>query len=350
MLGTTLKRPWLLGLSALGLALSLWLEVLHVRAYQAPDASSFCSVGEKLDCTTVALSSWSVLFGLPLPIWGALAFLAIGVAAYLRSAWVVPLALAAAVGSVALFVIELVAIGSFCLLCEAVHLVSIALAVVAWRDRAGLVPLRDRDSAALILMPPVGLMLGCLMLVPPYFRVFTWKGELPFPDGVTPDGSHWIGATKPTLTLEEYTDYLCPHCKAATAWTLRRLAKHPDSIRIVRRQHPLGTCTAERKSSCDRLRLAYCASEQQRFWQADRWLFAHGEDRKLDLTAAARDVALDPGKLSACMDRPDIRERAVRESAAAVKRRFVGTPTYIVNGKRVPTQTAQRLLEQGRPD
>jgi uncharacterized membrane protein/predicted DsbA family dithiol-disulfide isomerase len=336
-----------LALSGAGLALSLWLEYLHVRAYQAPDASSFCAVGEKLDCTTVALSHWSVLLGLPLPLWGALGFLAIGVAAYLRSAWVVWLSLAAALGSVALLVLELVAIGSLCLLCEAVHLVSIALAVVAWRGRAGLVPLSDRDSAAVILLPPAGLMLGLLLFVPPYFRVFTWKGELPFPEGTTSDGSHWVGAREPKLTLEEYTDYLCPHCKAATNWTLQRLAKHPDTIRIVRRQHPLGTCTVTRRSSCDRLRLAYCASEQQRFWQADRWLFAHGQQLKLDIAAAAHETGLDFNKLTTCMERSDIRDRAARESAAAVKRRFVGTPTYFVNGKRVSTQTVQRLLERG---
>jgi uncharacterized membrane protein len=350
MLGTTLKRSWLLALAGAGLLLSLWLELLHVRAYQAPDATSFCAVAAKLDCTTVALSHWSVMLGLPLPLWGALGFLAIGVAAYLRSAWTVWLSLAAALGSVALLVIELFAIGSLCLLCEAVHVVAIALAVVAWRGRAGLASLRDRDTAALVLLPPLGIMLGLLLFLPPYFRVFNWKSALPFPEGVTADGSHWIGATSPALTLEEYTDYLCPHCKAATSWTLRQLAKHPKSIRIVRRQHPLVTCSLAHKNSCDRLRVAYCAGEQRRFWQTDRWLFAHGEDRKLDVAAAARDSGLDLEKLTTCMERSDIRERAVRESAAAVKRRFAGTPTYVVNGKRIPAQTAARYLEQGHVD
>jgi hypothetical protein len=64
-----------------------------------------------------------------------------------------------------------------------VHVVSIALAVVAWRDRAGLVSLKDRDSASLILLPPVGLMLGALMLVPAVLPGLHLEGRAPFPDG-----------------------------------------------------------------------------------------------------------------------------------------------------------------------
>ncbi len=43
--------------AALGLALSIWLEVVHYRAYTAPLSSTFCSVGERLDCASVALSA-----------------------------------------------------------------------------------------------------------------------------------------------------------------------------------------------------------------------------------------------------------------------------------------------------
>jgi nitroreductase len=64
----------------------------------------------------------------------------------------------------------------------------------------------------------------------------------------------------------------------------------------VRRQHPLGTCTLERESSCDRLRLAYCAGEQQRFWQADRWRFVVLEGAgKARLIAAIRARAAETG-------------------------------------------------------
>ena len=234
MKGTPSARVTAAGLALGGLLLSALLEWLHVKAYGAPGASSFCTVGKRLDCTAVALASSSVVLGLPLPIWGILGFSALGVAAWLGSAWLVPLAFGAALASVALLGVELFDVGALCFLCEAVHAVAFALAVVAWRARRTLAPLADRERAALVLLPPLGGMIALLIFLPPYFRTVTFRGELPFADGVTPEGEPWIGAKNPKLTLEEYTDYRCPHCRTASSWTLHRLAAHPNDIRIVR--------------------------------------------------------------------------------------------------------------------
>jgi uncharacterized membrane protein/protein-disulfide isomerase len=329
--------------------LSALLEYLHVRAYGAPGAASFCSAGPKLDCTSVALSRYAVALGLPLPIWGLLGFAALGLAAGLGSAWLVPLAFGAALASLALLAVELVALHTSCLLCEGVHVVSFALAVVAWRSRRALAPLSDGDDAALVLLPPTGAMLALLLFLPPYWREVSFRGELPFAEGVTADGAHWIGATEPKLTLEEYTDYLCPHCRVASAWTLHRLAARPDDIRVVRRQQPAVRCSTQ-PGSCDRLRFAYCGEEQGRFWQTDRWLFAHDEALKVDAAAAARELGLDVARFESCVERPETYARAEREAVAAARRRFLGTPTYVVNGKRIPPETVDRFLARGRAD
>ena len=349
MLGAALKRHVALGLAFAGLVLSLVLEWLHVRAYSAPTAASFCSLGHGLDCTSVALSRYSVLFGLPVPLWGALGFAALGTAAWLRSSWLLPLAGVAALASVALLVVELAFVGALCLLCEGVHVAAIALFIVAWRGRAELKP-RTRDDSALVFLPPLGVLLGLLLFVTPYWGSFGWRGPTPFPEGVTEDGAHWIGAREPKLTLDEYTDYLCPHCRAATAWTLRRLAARPSDIRIVRRQFPLSACHADRQGSCLQVRMAYCAAEQQRFWQMDRWLFAHGDERVPDVKAAARDLDIDVDRFATCTERRAIYERAEAESRSVAKRHFLGTPTYMVGGKRIASDKADALLERGRAE
>lgn len=353
MLGAALSsaRPGraAVGLAVAGFVLSGLLEFVHVRAYGAPNATSFCSAGPRLDCTSVALSSYAVLLGLPLPVWGMLGFWALGLAAWLGSAWLVPLALGAAAASLALLGVELLRVGSICLLCEAVHAVSIVLAVVAWRARRTLAPLADRDRSALVLLPPLGGMLALLLFLPAYWRVVSFRGELPFAEGVTADGAHWIGALHPRLTLDEYTDYLCPHCRAASAWTLHRLAQHPNDVRIVRRQQPLARCSP-RPGSCERLRFAYCAEEQGRFWQMDRWLFEHGGERSVDARRAASDLGIDGVKLASCVERADTYARAERDYAAAVHRRIAGTPAYAVNGTLIPPSAADRYLERGRAD
>ncbi|HVR18147.1 MAG TPA: vitamin K epoxide reductase family protein, partial [Polyangiaceae bacterium] len=126
-----MNRTPIVVLAALGLALSLALELLHARAYLEPTASAFCATGERLDCTSVALSRYSVLLGVPLPLWGALGFIAIAVAAVRGSRWLLPLTGVAALASLVLFVLELAAIGALCLLCEGVHLVCFALVALA---------------------------------------------------------------------------------------------------------------------------------------------------------------------------------------------------------------------------
>jgi uncharacterized membrane protein len=343
--GHRAERPFF-ALGALGLALSLVLEVFHVRAYLVPSASAFCALGERLDCTSVALSRFSVMLGVPVALWGALGFVAILVAAYRRSRWLLVLTGLSALASLALLAIEVVVIGALCLLCEAVHLVSFVLFWLAWRKRPGLSgSFGNREDLLLVFGPTLGLFLALALFVPKYFAVFGWKGDLPFPQGKTADGSPWIGAENPVVVLEEFTDYQCPHCRAASNRTLRRLAAHPSSLRLVRRQHPRVRCRAGVNDVCLPLRVAYCADEQGRFWQADRWLFEHAWERLIDLRRVASDVRLDHDKLAACVVRSDIYERAVQDAEQARKKRFPGTPYYVVGKQRAPEQGLAKLLE-----
>lgn len=341
-----MKRGQFLALAGLGLALSLWLELLHVRAYLSPSQASFCSIGETLDCTSVALSRFSVLFSVPVPLWGAIGFLAIGVAAFLRSRWLLLLTGAAAVAAVALLAVELVQVGALCLLCEAVHVTSFILFWLALRHRSELTGrFMNRDDTLLVFGPPTGIMLALVLFAPRYWGAFSWTAKPPFPHGKTSDGYPWIGAENPTLTLDEFTDYGCPHCKAMSARNLRRLAAHPHALRIVRRQYPRSICRKNVKGTCGPLRAAYCAEEQGKFWQADRFLFEHGTDRKRPTPPMlAQAVGLDLAKLEACMQRPDTYERAETETRVAVKMKIQGTPVLLVGGKRVSEETLNTLL------
>lgn len=343
-----MKRWPFLVLAAAGIALSVWLEVLHVRAYTQPSATSFCTVGETLDCTTVALSRWSVVLGVPLPFWGVLGFATLGALAWRRSAWLLPLSALGAVASIALFVLELVSIGSVCLLCEGVHALAIALFVLAWLGRRGLdVPLGSRVELFSVLVPAALVAVLLMVALPHYWGAFGWKAPPPFPHGKTPEGFPWIGAENPDLTLHEFTDYRCPHCAAAAARNLRRLSQHPSSLRIVRRQFPRQRCPSRANIACLSLRLAYCAEEQGKFWQADRWLFEHAARPggiQAQATAMASDLKLDAAALNVCLNRPDVVQRAMREAAFAVDQKYSSTPTLVVDGKPVTEREFLNLL------
>jgi uncharacterized membrane protein len=333
--------------AALGLLLSIALEVVHYRAYTAPSESSFCSVGEKLDCTSVALSHYSVVLGVPMPLWGVAGFMALLAAAYRRSRWLLPLSALAALGCTALLGIELFALSTVCLLCEGVHLSTVALLVLAWRQRSTASDTYgDRDSLFFVFAPAAGLLITLLLFQPPYWAVFGWKGDLPFAQGKTEQGQPWIGSEQPTLIVHEFTDYSCPHCKVASSRMLKELAAHPKQLRIVRRQYPRMSCPIGMDASCQLARVAYCAQEQGKFWQTDRWLFEHGTAKyQVDPGVAARDIGLDEGKLRACVVRSDTYERAAADSKEATRRHILGTPDYIVGDKKVSAEQLQKLID-----
>ena len=340
------RRPFLV-LAGLGLALSLALEVLHVRAYLLPTASSFCAIGARLDCASVALSRFSVVLGVPVPLWGALGFAAILIAAIRRSRWLLVLTALGALAALALLVVEVALIGALCLLCEVVHAVCFALFALAWRKRASFSSsFGNRDDLVTIFAPPLGILVALVLFVPRYWGIFGWKGDVPFAQGKTPEGYPWLGAQNPTLVVHEFTDYSCPHCQVASARTLKRLADHPKSLRVVRRQYPRGRCHPGRETICVGVRVAYCADEQGKFWQADRWLFEHPENSgRRDLPILASEVGLDFEKLRACMVRDDMYARAVADSELALRKRFPGTPYYLVGDRRMPEEAFAKLLE-----
>jgi uncharacterized membrane protein/predicted DsbA family dithiol-disulfide isomerase len=329
----------------LGLALSLWLEVVHYRAYMMPSAASVCSVGAKFDCASVALSRYSVLLGIPMPLWGVAGFLAMSAAAWGRSRWLLPLSLLATLGSLALLSVELFAIGSVCLLCAGVHIACAVLLVLAWRQREDRVAYGDHHGLLLIFAPAAGLLIALVLFQRPYWGAFSWKGDVGFPQGKTAEGYPWLGAEQPTLVVHEFTDYSCPHCKAATNYLLRVLAEHPKQLRLVRRQFARMPCPVGVPTSCQMARVAYCAEEQGRFWPADRWLFEHATGAsQVDLAKAANEIGLDAARLRVCVERTDTYKRAEADAKLAHKKQVPGTPYYALGTKLLsPHELAAQL-------
>jgi uncharacterized membrane protein/predicted DsbA family dithiol-disulfide isomerase len=324
------------------------LQALHVRTYLDPAATSFCTVSGTLDCTAVTLSRFSVFLGVPLPAWGALGGYAMFVAAWRRSVLILPLSAIAALGSVLLFLEELVHVGAFCLFCEAVHLACLLTFVFAWRARAGLRRPATREDAIAVLGIPALLWAIVRAFVPPYWVAVLWLGDVPFPTGVDDQGRPWIGAENPELTVVEYTDYACPHCRIGSSRMRMKLAEHPDELRIVRGQQPRMRCVASRLS-CQFLRAAVCAGDQDKFWQMDSWLFAHAPDSgiKVDLAAAAHDVGLDAAELERCFADPTTMERAEVLGRGARDAKIRETPAYVIDGEKLsPSEMADVLADR----
>src|SRR5210317_2208398 len=71
-------RAWriaFLVLCTVGALLSAELLRLHVKVYTDPNYHAFCAMTEKLNCETVAVSSYAVFAGLPVALWGLIGYI-----------------------------------------------------------------------------------------------------------------------------------------------------------------------------------------------------------------------------------------------------------------------------------
>jgi uncharacterized membrane protein len=339
-------------LAATGLLASVGLELLHLQTHLRPDRSAFCAVGERVDCVAVAASPEAIFLGLPWALYGLAGFAALLVAALRRSRWLLPLSLLAAATSLTLLGVSILRVASVCLLCELAHLSAVALAVLAVRRRASLGEgYAHTDGQAQILAAPAGLLVALHLVVPPYWAAFSYEGEPPRPTGLTSEGLPYLGAAEPKLTVWEFTDYSCPHCKSASARSLRLVAEN-RGLRLVRRQHPRTPCRERNPRACVEVRAAVCAAEQGRFWQADRWLFAFTTRKgKLDVEKFARDVKLDRDALERCLPAKETYARADAEYRAARALKLTEVPSYVVEGSNepvAPERLADLVAERAR--
>lgn len=331
-------------IAVLGVFVCVGLQVLHVRTYLAPTADSFCRTGESFDCNAVALSRFSVVLGVPLPAWGALGFYAMAVVAWRRSRLLLWLAGFAVLASIALFVEEVAVISAVCMLCEAVHLLAIAVFVLAWRGRAALARASGSDVLSAVIGPGL-VWIGLRLFVPAYWVAVLWTNGVPFPHGIDADGYPWIGAENPKVTVHEYTDYACPHCVVGTSRMRQFLARHVDELRIVRHQQPRLRCHDRAMTGCIAVRVATCAGDLGKFWEMDSWLFAHSRPgNDVDLALAASEVGLDLETLRACVDDVATQRRAAAFAAEARDAKISGTPGYIIDGESFDPRDVQDAI------
>jgi protein-disulfide isomerase len=359
------RRPLVLfaALCVLGLAASIELTRIHYFTHTDPEFHSVCAVTDSVNCETVALSPYSVFAGLPVSVWGILGYLAMAAFA----AWGVsrprphrlwPLGIMTALASVSLLVslvlagVSFVYIDSLCVYCTASYVINVMLVILCAlalrRAHAGPVSALRADIRTLTSRPVLSGILvvlallapnGIKMVVKPYWDTLDWAAVPRLPHGVDADGRHWIGAEHPRVTIVEFSDYECPHCKRAHQIMRTLAADHRDEVRFIHRHLPLDrACHPLMKRdfhlhACRFARAAECAGAQDRFWEMNDALFSvqnstRAED--VDVENLAVRLGLDRSAFAACMESHEAEARVRADLDAAIALGLRGTPTYVV--------------------
>jgi protein-disulfide isomerase len=201
-------------------------------------------------------------------------------------------------------------------------------------------------------------VLGLVALVPSYWPQSgksraSRLAESGLARGEVPGGGHWIGAQKPTLTITEFSDYECPHCRQAHAQLRAIVSQFPDRVRLVHRHFPLDQAcnrSIERpfhQFACWAAQLAECAGHVGRFWDANDTLFELSNFLDTQSTKKiAAELKLDPAALDRCMKDEGLAD-VKNDVEVGIALKLEGTPSFLVDGQvymgNLPASVLERL-------
>jgi len=157
---------------------------------------------------------------------------------------------------------------------------------------------------------------------------------------VDPNVAYVAGPADAKVTVAEFFDYRCPHCKASMG-AMKHLLEGGAKIRVAFIERPILTA--------DSLWAAQAAVASRR--QGDKYVPFHfalmattGELPKARILDIARTVGLDVAKLETDMADPAVLESIKQSNSLADKLHFDGTPTFVINDRIVVGELSEREL------
>ena len=362
-----------------GLADSVYLSISHYRVYTDIGYKSFCAISRTINCDTVSQSPFSILLGVPVPVWGI-----IGYAFFLlwmpfawckgmerRRIWTLLflLSLAFSLYSIVLAVITTFYIQSYCIMCILSYGINFFLLYYLWMVRKrlsceGILTAIQQDLAffraikfrTVSIFLPFLITVGLTALFFPNYWTFKPPAQsVALPTGTTDDGHPWIGAESPELVITEYADYLCFQCKKMHYYLRELIAENPDKIRLVHRHFPMDheynfiVKHPIHVGSGKMALLAVHAAAKGKFWQMNDVLFGiAGETHKIKIKDIATRTGLDYAELlSSANDLKALHQLKV-DIWKGMKLRMTGTPSFQIDGKvyqgQIPPEIFKKVL------
>jgi len=356
-----MRKCLLLGLSLLGLFDSTYLWWV----YTSPSHPMVC-LGS--GCDVVRASSYSNLWGVPLPAYGVLMYVTLallvfaGPMVHAALARALRYAVAGISGTGFLFSLYLAGIEAFVLHAWCTWCVISALAVTfmfalataeLWRPA----PLPEPVVALAIVRRHFALFVVALVVGVPAFVFLSRRGALPPVQQtaletlvqrlVRPD-SRATGNPQAAVTVVEFGDIECPICATAEANAREIRRKYGSQIRFVFRHFPLARIHPQAEKAAEAVE---CAAAQGKFWETlERFYKGQDDLSQPALARYASEAGVDVPRFNQCLSSGAMAARINRdfEDGRALGVRF--TPTFFVGQKMIEGPLGltefSRLLDQ----
>lgn len=339
---------------------------------------SLCNVSAKFNCDAVSASAYSAFLGIPLAIWGAVLNAVLFVLILLSwlewsdtperlRRWALALSGVSAAASVIMAVISLILMHNYCIFCIALYALSFAIFFLFrkalrepfWPHFRSDLPLLWGESRGIVMafaaIPVLAFFLNQIFLQnlgsSQVNRVVkeaaqSWEHGPKYDFVAKPALVKGPNPQSAVMTLVEFADFRCHHCKNASYSLNAFISAHPD-VRFEFYNFPLdGACNDKIEvssgMSCRLSATVHCAEKQGRGWEVHEAVFAKQEAINRLANTAELDVLLSKEvskfglnweSIQNCITDPSTMDaiRAQAKQGALVN--VQGTPSLFANGK-----------------
>ncbi len=349
---------------------------------QGLEEKSFCAISEVIDCDITTASSYATLAGIPVAWLGLVMYLLIGGMAARAAlskrekkgtvafAWF--LSIFSLLYSIRMAYVLFFVLGVACLECVGMYIVNIVLFFALWA--AVKVPPKDvvkffKDYLLAVFRRPSDLgfapnifahiLATLLVFGVGWMAIYNIRGEsaengIPVGERVNahfqqslysidadPSWPLW-GNPAGKVTIIEFSDYECPFCRLAAFNIRPYLQEFKKNIRFYFVNYPLDdSCNPYmegpmHRKACMAAFATECAFERGDFWgfHDDVFRLKRSLSRE-SLIELARKRGWNADEFAACMDSDAVKAKVLSGIEAARKIHVSGTPTIIVNGRRL---------------
>ena len=356
---------------------SIYLAISHYRVYTDIGYESFCAISRSLNCDTVSQSPYSILLGVPVPVWGIFGlsfFLILLVLAWHPKAekkrmWTLLLVLSLLYTGYSLILagISSYLIGSYCIMCILSYAVNLLLLYFSWliRKRFFCEPFLTAvklDVSYLCSFPktilPIILIFGAgaVMMIsffPPYWNMDSPVLSNNIPTGVTAEGHPWIGSLDPELVIEEFSDYRCFQCKKMHYFLRRIIQAYPDKIRLVHRHFPMDNAInpiVDKPFHDGTAKLAIVslfALGKDKFWEMNDILFdIPRQTEAINIRTLAEQAGLSYQDIKYVFYEKNLLKKLKVDILAGLKHGLTGTPGFIIDNHVYLGQIPSEILNK----
>ena len=138
------------------------------------------------------------------------------------------------------------------------------------------------------------------------------------------------GTPSAKITLVEFADYECPHCKRFQPVLHQILDEFRSDVKLYFKHYPLPQHTNARLAA----EAAVAAQKQGKFWQFQDKLWEKSEDlTPAEIEKAAKEIGLDVPKFRQDIASEAVKARVQKDRSDGAAAGLQATPTLYINGR-----------------